>query len=314
MSCHDNYITINRDTTSRSGLYASDLPGIEISLLEGLTKEDQDDYLEFWEMIYARAWSNLVSDAETMLQSQFYVNKKLLTQETSKFIDEVNNESGLAGVKIEFDLPKYARIHIISVGLKAVQNYASPGLSIKIYDTDEDGDLLDTIEAQENVEVGKNTINVDQSFEVDNLFIAFDPAVYELYKTENYGSTVSSKIDCMVPCSWGGEGHMSQVNGGGLNVKYVVECSVEKYVCENINLFKRAFWYRLGLELTVERRFGNLLNEFTTMTIDRATELQEFFNKQYTQDMENTVKPLRPTEDPFCFNCRNTVSSRVSLP
>jgi hypothetical protein len=321
LTCKDRYISIDRSTTSRSGLYATDLPGVEISLLEGLTKEDQDDYLELWEMIYDRAWSNLVSDIEKKLQGKFYVNKKLIAQETSKFIDETNNESGMAGIKLEFDLPKYARIHVSKVDVFAQLAYNSPGLTIKFYDTDENGELLLETEAQENIEVGRNTIFIDHDFEVEKLFIAFDPGLFELRKTENvyfplsgHGFSVNNKLNCMFPCAWGGEGSASQVKGGGINAHYTVECSIEKYVCENINLFKRAFWYRIGLELTVERRFGNRLNEFTTMTVERAEELQKFFNDQYTQDMDNTINPMRNSEDPYCFNCRKTVNSRVSLP
>jgi hypothetical protein len=117
----------------------------------------------------------------------------------------------------------------------------------------------------------------------------------------------------MWPCL-GGEGSVTQINGGGLNVKYTVVCSVEKYVCENINFFKTALWYRIGLELMIERRMGNNLNQFTTMIQERADELQNFYNAQYQQELTNAVDPVNIGEDPFCFNCKGVVSSRSLLP
>jgi hypothetical protein len=315
VSCQDDYITLNRDTTSRSGLYGSDLPGVEIALLEGLVKDEQNHYLELWDMIYSRSWSNLVSDVTAALQKKFHVNRKLVSKETSKFTDEVNATSGLAGVTIEFTLPKYARLHVVSVGVNSEQAYTSPGITIYIYENDADGDLLYSKSAV--LAAGKNTVNIDQTFEADKLFIVYQSEDFDLKTTENKyynsGYINFSKGSCQWSCL-GGVAGVTQHNGGGLNVKYNIECSIEKYVCENINFFAKALWYRIGLELTAERRFGNRLNEFTTMTVERAEELQGFFQAQYQQALDNSTKSVNITEDPFCFNCNNGVSSRSILP
>lgn len=316
MACQDGYIELNRSATSRSGRYASDLPGVEIALFEGLVKEEQNDYLELWDMVYDRSWTNLISDVSAALQKKFHVDLKLISRETSKYLDTVNSGSGLAGVELQFSLSKYSRLHVLSVEFYADQAYSSPGITIYFYDTDQDGDLLYSESAA--VIAGKNTIFIDQTFEVDKLLIVYQKGDFDLRGTENrYYKTgytsFDSKGSCMWPCL-DGSGSVSQINGGGLNVKYVVECSIEKYVCENLNFFTNALWYRIGLELTAERRFGNRLNEFTTMTIDRAAELQEFFNAQYQQALKNAVDAVNIDEDPFCFNCKGTVSSQSILP
>jgi hypothetical protein len=319
LACQDDYITIDRSTTSRSGLYATDLPGVDSELFSGLIKVDQSSTEDIWENIYSRAWENLISDVTKLLQDKFYVDLKLITRETSEFEEDVNSETGLAGIKLEFDLPKYGRIHIISVSVFSEEAYPSPGIHIGIYDTDENGELLFVKDA--SIEDGRNTINIDRDFDTNKLFVSYDPSTYQLRQTKNIyfplgrnGWSHWDKISCTWPCAWGGEGSVRQFNGGGLNVKYVVYCSVEKYVCENINLFKKAFWYRLGLEITIERRFGNRLNEFTTMTIERATELFDFFNAQYQQDLSNVINPLRNSEDPICFNCKSTVTAKSNIP
>lgn len=315
MACQDDYIQIDRSTTARSGLYATDLPGVEVALLSGLTKDDQDDYQALWENIYTRAWQNLVSDISKALQDKFYVDLKLVSRETSAFQDDTNGATGLAGVRIQYDLPKYARIHVLSVEVYSNSNYNSPGIEIEFYDDDEGGDLLHSVSSE--ISSGKNIINVDTDFEVDALFIAYTGADFSLRKTENkfYASGYEywDKVTCMWPCL-GGVASVKQVDGGGLNVKYVIECSVEKFVCDNLNFFKRAFWYRIGLELVIERRFGNRLNEFVTMTEERHEELFNFYNTQYQQDLMNSIRAHNIDEDPICFNCKGTVTSKSIIP
>lgn len=320
MSCHSGYIEIDRSTTSRSGLYGSDLPGVEIALLEGLTKEDQADYLEFWEMIENRAWTNLVSDISIALQNKFIVDAKLVSRVTSQFKDSANGAGGLAGIKLEFTLPRYARIHINTIEVFSEQVYASPDANFKIYDTDEDGEEL--YDENHALEVGRNKINVNQDFEADNLFIAFDPEAISIRETENkyyndgyYDSW--SKLQCTFPCSplySNYTGKVTQHNGGGLNITYSVVCSIDKFACENINLFKTALWYRIGAELADERLLGNTLNKYTTMTSERATELGGYFSGKYTQNLNEAIKSQNIPEDPICFRCKTLSMNRTILP
>lgn len=318
MACYDGYIEIDRSTPSRSGLYGSDLPGVEISMLEGLTKEDQDDYLELHEMILQRAWTNMISDISIALQNKFFVDAKILSRETSQFKDSANGNSGLSGIKFEFDLPRYARIHILSVEAYSEEAVESPDANIYFYDEDEDGELLYTVSPE--VSVGRNTINIDQDFEVDKLFIAYDPAIASFRETENkYYNTYYlqyDKLSCTFPCTGypGYQGKVTQFNGGGLNVKFTIVCSVEKFVCDNLNLFKTAFWYRYGVELMDEALLGNKLNRFTTMTAERALDRSGYFGGKYSANIGEAIKSQNIDEDPICFKCKNTVMSRTILP
>lgn len=293
------------------------LPGVEIEQLEALTKTDQADYTEFWDMVYNRAWQKLISGVTTQLKSRFFVDAKLLTRETSAFTDVVNS-GGIPGVQIEFSLPKYARLHVISVGVYSESDYDSPDLTISFHDTNASGELLH--EVSEAVSAGRNTINVDTDFEVDKLFIGYDADSFSLRKTENkyypqddISGYVWDKINCMFPCQFG-HGAVRQIRGGGLNVKYVIYCSIERFVCENINLFKEAFYWRIGVELMNEVIFGNKVNCFTAITPERAKELMEFYGPNFDVELDNSVKGLNIYEDPFCFNCKNVVTRKTILP
>lgn len=314
MSCYSDYITINRTTPSRSGLYAESLPGIDSAIWDALVKEGQADE-DFWPMIYEKAWNNFISDLTHLLQNKFYVDSKLVSRETSQFKADVNMSADLAGVTIEFKLPRYAKLHIVSVDVFSDQAYTSPEALISVYDTDENGELLS--ESSQDISEGRNTIFIDEDYEVNKVFVAFDPATYAFRETENkkYGTPYLyfGCDECAFDCG-GYEGKISQINGGGLNVKYNVVCSVEKFACENINLFRMAFWYRIGLEITVERMIGNRLNRFMTMELERQEELFNFYNKNFTENLERSVRSQNMREDPYCFNCKELVSSRSQTP
>ncbi len=316
MGCQDNYIALNRDYHSRSGLFASDLPGVEDLVYELISKDDET-IDEVWNRIYGNAWTNMISDVEAMLQEKFFVTSKLISRETSKFLDHTNSNTGLAGIRIQFDLPRYARLHVVSVDVIAQQGYASPGISLQFYDDDENGELIYETTDQSISQAGKETIFVDKDFDTCKLFVAYDPALYELRGTENktYDGFISKSFAnyCMFPC-FGGIASVRQVNGGGLNVIFNVYCSAEKFACQNINLFKKTFWYKIGQELIVERRYGNRLNQFTTMVQERAEELTSFYQAQYQQSLKNSIDAHNINEDPICFECKGAVNYKTNLP
>lgn len=323
MSCFDSYITISESIgTSRSGLYAVDLPGIDTDMLDGIAKNQDvtpaDDYTDIWTTIYKRAYRNLISDVSKNVADKFFVDLKLITRETSSFKDDANTGSSLAGVTLEFNLPKYAKLHIISIGVFSETSYAY-GPIFKIYDTDEDGELLETITTAISSS-GRHTINVDSDFEVDKIFIAYNPATYSLRKTENkYYANSYNYFDTVTceQCFYGNpdfRGSVVQINNGGVNVKYMVYCSMEKFVCENLPLFKYALLYKIGHEITVERRLGERLNQYTVMTKERWDELEGFYKAQYQQDLMNVIRSANIEEDDLCFACKNTVYTETLLP
>jgi hypothetical protein len=314
--CWSNYITPSKDNPSKSGLYANGLPGVTLNLFDELTKDEQADWEEFWDDIYDRTKINLINDIQTRLADKFHLDLKLVSRETSKFNSE-NTNSGLAGITIDYDLPKYARLQVLSVGVDSLEDYASPEFNLRIYEDDSNGELL--YNESHVIAEGKNTIEVYEDFEVDKIFVAYNASDYRLKSTENkYYANCSSfdKISCTFPCGVYGdyEASVFQVNGGGLNVKFVIYCSIEKFICENLNIFKTALWWRIGLELINERILSDRFNRFTTLTKERADDLKAFYNDEYLKHADNSVKNLRIKEDDICFECKSTVSTRSLLP
>lgn len=282
-------------------------------MIEGLAKGGKDED-ETWAVLYKRACDGLVNDIRKLLNNKFYVDLKLVSRETSTFKESVNGNSGLAGIELTFELPRYARLHVVSVEVFSEQAYDSPDFPLYFYNEDENGELL--YETSASITEGRNTINIDRDFSVDKLFIAFDPT-FELRQTENRRYETPyirfNCDDCWFDCG-GYHGKVRQVNGGGLNVFYNVFCSVEEFVLENINLFAQSLLWKIGIVISEERRYGERLNKYTTMQLERAEELMGYYTEKYTQETEESIKGINIKEDPYCFSCRHLVSKRASTP
>jgi hypothetical protein len=316
--CFSGYITSDNSVASKSGMYFTELSGCTISLLDNLTKEDHADYRECFDYLYKAAQRNLKIDVQKKLANRFHIDKKLITRETSEFKDDFNTGSALAGVKISVTLPKYARLNIISIGLVSENEHESPEAEFYIYKDDAEGDLLSTVSAA--IVEGKNTIEVYQEFEEDTIFIGYDPSVLSLKKTRTLYYPIDNGINgwgdlaCTFPCWYGGDGEVYQINQGGLNIKFILYCSMEKVLCENLPLFENALLYKLGIETMKERITSQKVNKTTVLTAERAAELLKVFTDDYMEALEAATMNIKMTEDPICFSCKRTISSKTVLP
>lgn len=64
-------------------------------------------------------------------------------------------------------------------------------------------------------------------------------------------------------------------------LKTSADCSFGDVICDNIDLFAQAVWYLLGYEFFTEVVFSDKLNEFTTVGLQRAKELRDYYLIQY---------------------------------
>jgi len=308
------YITSDIDTPSKSGLYFTDLSGCTISLLEDLIKEDQDDYSECFDYLYKKAQINLKIDLQRKLADRFHIDKKLTTRETSEIKADFNAGPGLAGVKISSSLPKYGRIQILTLSVYAEDVSPMPTGIFYIYKDNAEGELLATITSELNS--GRNTIDVYQDFEVDTLFIVYDTEVASLRETKNkYFADCIGYTEqlCNYPCA-GDSTSVQQINGGGIDIRFVAYCSMEKVILENLPLFQYALLYRIGVDTMKERVTTQRVNVTSVLTAERATELMTIHNDDYKAALDAATMNIKMTEDPICFMCKSTVKAVTNLP
>ncbi len=314
---YTDYITASIDTPSQSGLYATDLAGVSVKLLDDLTRDEDADWNDFFDYIYKTAQRNLKIDVHRKLADRFHIDKKLITRETGTYLNEYHTSGG---VQIYFNLPKYARLQILSIDVFAENVSPVPQINLEVRKDDQNGEVLKTY--TKTIVAGKNSIGIYQDFDSEDfsnynqkLYVGFTGPSVKKTETRYYpNDTYLSEKDCYhINCD-GVDGYVLQVNEGGLNVKFVIYCSLEKFIIENINLFREALFYRLGVDIMKERKTSQLVNLTTVLTEERAVELMEVFNTDYMAAVETATMNISMREDPICFNCKRSVSSKTNLP
>lgn len=316
MNCYQDYITVAEDVPSKSGNYFTDLSGCTVRLLDDLTKEDHADYSECFDYLYKRAQINLKTDVNRKLSDKFHIDKKLITRETSEFLTDYT--SGQVGVKIWVPLPKYARLQILSIELDSIA--AHIGASIYVYKEDQNGTLLDTIAG--DIAAGKQTIDVYSEYEERHIYVTTDITLRQTRNKRYYDNVYGGFVQglsyddkfCSWPCWYGGTGSVFQINGGGLNIKFLLYCSIQKFICENLPLFGEALLYKLGVETMKERITTQRINKTSVLTEDRAKELLEVFSEDYNEALIAATSNLKMQEDPICFMCKSSVHAKTNLP
>lgn len=317
MECFDNYIGLHRTLrTSNSNLYVTGLMGVELSAFDDLSKEEQEDFEAAWLEIYERAQINMILDLTGKLNEKYRVTGKIDTRETSESQTNYLTGQGETGVRITSQLSKYMVIEVQTISFIAENAVPepSPAGSIKVYDKD---DALIAVIPLGDVAQGRNIVKVFTEFEDEDLKFKIDTDLYSVRSTINkyFDDGVYDKLICTYPCYFGGgENSVYQLDGGGLNIKFVITCSIRKFLCENLSIFKYALWYKTGVELMRERITSDKINAYTTLTTERATQLLAQYNEDFDKALKTAVDTLKITEDPYCFPCKSFVTAANYLP
>lgn len=67
-------------------------------------------------------------------------------------------------------------------------------------------------------------------------------------------------------------------------------CDYEDFICENLELLANAWRYLLGNQLMIFRLYSTRLNRFTTIDLDQAKELRDFYQVEYEKALSQAVK------------------------
>lgn len=104
------------------------------------------------------------------------------------------------------------------------------------------------------------------------------------------------------------------------DAKYIGFCTDEegcdKYeiACDNIQLFEQAWLYCVGIELMIERLYSERLNRYTTIDLDKAEALKDFFQVEYEKTLNQGLCMIPRDTIKNCFQRTSQVSRVENLP
>lgn len=79
-------------------------------------------------------------------------------------------------------------------------------------------------------------------------------------------------------------------------------CDYEGLICNNKALLKKAWQYLLGNQLMIYRLYSNRLNRYTTVDLETAGKLKDFYQIEYESALKQAVQ-LIDISDCDCTDC-----------
>ncbi len=313
--CFEDYITlegVSPEINPKSGLYVNRLPGVTLSMFSALTSEDQDDFLQFWEILYDRAVNNFTNEVGNRLNDKFYVEKVLDSRISGSFIkpfDLNNTEEVEAGVLIKVIKSKYSITEVQTLKIYSLGSPNPKDVTFSIIDNETEEVLYTKVV---DLEEGLNTIDIYGEFDSKELRISYNPLEVASYSTTYYRDDLNYLVNRDCNNCYSGS-NIEQVNGGGLIVEFNTKCSIEKFICSRLSQFKIPFWYYLGVELMTDALMSRNTNCFT-IDSDEARKNLGFYELEFNKRIDPILNNLKIKDDSMCFDCKARVTKHLILP
>lgn len=321
ITCLDDHIGI-RDVvgfdTSNSGLYINDLPGISTRQLDKIKDsiEDYSDVGNAWEQIRIRAQQRLQADIRIHMK-KYFRNIAVVDNGITGQFDINTNEA--AANKMKGHLFDYSTISKnLELHLNYAQLYMNAGsnFTIKIYNAST-GEL---ITSKSYIGNATGIVKLDLQLvyavhEYPQLFVCYEDTGLDLKRSSDLGFGAFSPVGSY-SVTIGTSPIMANLTGdtSGLVLAYQLRCSLENYICQNIDLLTYAYWYALATEFMLERVHSDSLNRYTMIDRNRAMELVIEFKNEYTEKLDSVLHDIIIEEDGYCFVCAREMNLRTVLP
>jgi hypothetical protein len=91
-------------------------------------------------------------------------------------------------------------------------------------------------------------------------------------------------------------------------------CDYEDLICDNLGRLVNAWRYLLGNQLMLFRIYSPRINLFTTVTIDEAKELRDFYQVEYENALKQAVKLIDVGACVDCMQCGGNPQTVTWLP
>jgi len=319
MNCLTDYIGLRGCSSAipPSGLYVNDLPGISLKQIVSLTNEEEKTYLDLWDMIQRRAQNRFSLDVREQMSKAYKI--KSINQGIN--INGISAGTGTAtkpsntyyGFSLEYDtmdtgyVPSpltYMHIQQINFFSEISGNYTINFIDI---------DTKRTLYSINNfINIGLNLIEVNTTFNnVGRLFVGI-----QIPENDNYTSIKSTDNywnGCCGVLVRGATYYDDVASFGtelfGFSPIFTIGCSWDGLICQNKNIFSRALWYLLGIEVLTEVIYSTKLNQFTTVNLQKANELRTEYQVEYMKSLTQVAEGMNLDCD-CCLECSGSVQLR----
>ncbi len=331
MECLRDYIGLRwcgETSAPPSGYYINDLPGLSLKQIISLTDEESATFAELWDTIQQRAELRFSDDVRSAMASRYKTSSILQGGNIGRTIGTSHVADGTTvfrGFTIEMLTSsdfEYVPSPLATIHVQTLQFYADAAdvgeiVEVAIFDQLTGTKLWTT---NVTLAAGWNVIQVNE-----NLINSGPTPVYSVFCGINATSLTYYDLDAPLNsitatcCQTRIRGAYTTQSSGikeddltfttnsyGLSGIYTIKCLWDSLVCQNKNLFTRAYWYCLGVELLTENIYSSKLNSYTTINLQKSKELREEYITEYNKSLAQVCDNMHLVCD-CCIECAGSV-------
>lgn len=343
-SCLKGYFTLDGcdgSAVGNSGFYLNRLlEGLEFKMLDFIADEQQSNFAGVWSDVQDRAIEMFGHDVRQELAKRYRLKSIAQSVDNQRNIDTSTTTTAsaqLRGFILEQDdindstdtlsNSNMSQFYIQTIALYG-SNY-SGNVTYYIYDLD----TGDTLKTGTIVSVANTWVSIDiyEYYDVKRVFVCYDAT------NVNSVSQSSVNLENALNCQYLGvelngatasTGTPTTVTEGndmfGLTAVWNVACKWDNLICQNLDNFKMAFAYCLGIEICNQRMYTSRLNEFTIFDREQSAGLKQLYLVKYKggilDDIEyqglltQSIQGVNINKHDACIECDADIMFAESLP
>lgn len=303
-------------STSESGYWVNDLPGIATELVDLTTFIGDKTVQETWESIQKRAYLRLKSYIMQQYNSIAKFNKVVMSTGKIKRFNElikINSDNGYRGVYIQTSSSNYmsVRINSISIYSDDIVN----DMNIYIIDANT-GVIIETL--QHDIAIGLNIITINKDFisgfSTEKIAIVVDANFHTIRTGE---AAYSFFNDCDVLCSCNTNVYAIKTEdlniidptmseGQGVWASIDIICSPDAFIDKHLPDLLTSILYLIGAETLKQKKGSPRLNLFTASNLAYTEELHNEFEKEWEKAAKLAINGISINGESLCFSCEDS--------
>lgn len=334
MECLRDYITVTvcGGTSSTSGLSLDVLELVNLKALSSIADDQQETFNGVMNDIQSRAMLRFKDDIRAEFYKRYRIKNLLKSYNLKRDLltDTLLNGLPTCGLFISQNSDSNQDFHkpFQSIFIQSVSFYAEVAGSntLKIFDLDT-GEGIFTKAV--TLSIGWNVINIETDLSglyynnPQRVYIAIDSNAINVY-SRTLSNTIDEDGGCGLTVS-GAKTTVKTISQSieltdltlsselyGMSAVFSLRCSFDSIVCNNRELFKRAWLYCLGVEFIRELLNTDRLNKYSLLSKQKATESLERFTTDYKESLMQSTDGVQLSQSGCCIECNAPLQVRTT--
>lgn len=335
MGCLTDYIGIRwcgGTASAPSSLYVNDLPGISLKQINSITDEENATFLSVWNTIQDRAERRFSLDVREAMSAKYRLKSLAQGVNLGNNVDTSNGtivplngvRNGFAIELVSASSNDYTPSPLMSINIENLMWFCPEAADIgkTLYIE------IDDLDSQSGVNYYNGTFVIENEYwNIIPINLTLTDSTY----TQPLRITCQFRTTGNIECSSKNISELIQVNECcqakvrpyshgtdeyttntyGLSATFNVTCSWDGLICQNKNLFSRAFWYLCGIEFLTELIYSSVLTAWTTINLQKAKDLRAEYEVEYQKSLTQVASGMNLDCD-CCLDCNGGVQLRTA--